>query len=166
MTIAIAILTLLVAIFSFVVFFGAPFVPTRRIWAESALDLAKIKKSDVLVDLGSGSGIVLKLAADREAKAIGYELNPFLAIASRLRLAKYGEQAQVKVGNFWKTDLPIGTTIVYAFAVERDGQKLIEYLESQSQKIAAKELKVVSFGLPLYGKEPLASANGANLYKF
>ena len=166
MTVIIVVSVLLIMAFSFVVFFGAPFVPTRRVWAESALDLAKIKKTDVVVDLGSGSGVVLEIAVNRGAKAIGFELNPILAMFSRLRLARHGKRARVKIGNFWKSDLPISTTIVYVFAVERDEQKLIKYLREQAKKVKAKELKVVSFGLPLDSEKSIASTDGANLYKF
>jgi 16S rRNA A1518/A1519 N6-dimethyltransferase RsmA/KsgA/DIM1 with predicted DNA glycosylase/AP lyase activity len=155
-----------ILIFAFVVVFGAPFVPTRARWAATALDLAKIGPIDTVVDLGSGNGIVLHLAAQRGARVVGYELNPLLVLWSRLRLLKYGKRARVQLANFWMVDLPNDTTVVYVFAVERDERKLIRYLEDQASKVRAKKLKVISFGLPLSGKKSLGQAQGANLYKF
>ena len=54
MEVAAIILAILFVVFAFSVFFGAPFVPTRRKWAKNALELADIKQSDVVIDLGSG----------------------------------------------------------------------------------------------------------------
>jgi 16S rRNA A1518/A1519 N6-dimethyltransferase RsmA/KsgA/DIM1 with predicted DNA glycosylase/AP lyase activity len=155
-----------VLMFGFSVFFGAPFVPTRRKWAESAIKLADVKSKDVVVDLGSGTGIVLKLAAERGATAQGYEINPILALVSKTRLTKFGDRATIKIANFWKVDLPHQTTVVYVFAVERDEQKLISYLKKQAKKVDTKQLRVISFGLPLSDEKSVAKADGANLYIF
>lgn len=164
--VSVAILAILLLIFAPAVFFGAPFVPTRRKWAESAIGLAAVKPTDTVVDLGSGTGSVIAIAARRGATVVGYEINPILVVISKLRLSKFGTRAQVIAVNFWKTDLPERTTIVYVFAVERDKSKLINYLRAQAGKVNAGKLKVISFGLPLSGEKSVAAVDGANLYIF
>lgn len=59
-------------------FFGAPYIPTLRRDVRRMFDeLAPISKSDVVLDLGSGDGVVLREITKRGAKAVGYELHPF-----------------------------------------------------------------------------------------
>jgi len=154
------ILTITVLTFGFVVFFGAPFVPTRGKWAKEALELADIKPSDTVVDLGSGSGIILKLVAQKGAQAIGYELNPILVLFSKIRLMQYKNRVQVKLANFWATDLPAKTTIVYVFAVERDAVRLEKYLTQQK----IKNLRVITFGFSLPNHKSVRQTKAAKLY--
>jgi hypothetical protein len=118
------------------------------------------------VDLGSGSGVVLTLAAELGAKAIGYELNPVLVLYSRLRLARYKRDTKVILGNYWRQNLPADTTVVYVFAVTRDAAKLNRYLTEQAAKIDAKTLRVAAFGFSIPNKKPIKRRDGINLYHF
>ena len=78
---------------------GAPFVPSTRPVAEKMVELAQLRKGQVVYDLGSGDGRLLKLAASEGAKAVGFEINPFLVLYSTMR----GAPARWK--NFWKQGL-------------------------------------------------------------
>jgi hypothetical protein len=153
------------ALFLATVAFGAPYVPTRRRWARAALDLAAVRRGDVVVDLGSGDGVILKLAAERGARALGYEINPLLVVASRLRLWRFGQRAQVKLRNFWRIDLPPDTTVVYVFSVGRDLPKLTKYLTQQAEKLDARPLRVVIFGFNLPGLTAVKENKVAKLYE-
>jgi len=53
-----------VLLFGFVAFTGAPYVPSRRRDLQKAFDeLYRLKKTDVLVDIGSGGGASAKATA-------------------------------------------------------------------------------------------------------
>lgn len=78
---------------------GAPFVPTKNASADAMIRLAGIKKGDIVYDLGSGNGKLLFLAAQKGARAIGYEINPLLVLLSNLR------GARTKWKNFWHADI-------------------------------------------------------------
>lgn len=78
---------------------GAPFVPSTSPVAEKMVELAQLRRGQVVYDLGSGDGRILKLAAAKGAKATGFEINPFLVLYSKIR----GAFAVWK--NFWKQDL-------------------------------------------------------------
>jgi SAM-dependent methyltransferase len=148
--------------FAFVCFFGAPFVPTRKRWAEQALNLVKFNERDLVVDLGSGSGTILKLLARRGVRSIGYELNPIMWLISKVRFLTT-DLASVKFGNFWRQDLPKNTTLVYVFAVVRDAEKLEKYLAKQAK---GRKLKVITFGFKLPTKKVVKHTKGAFLYQF
>ena len=148
--------------FAWVCFFGAPFVPTRKKWAQEALNLVKLTKDDFVVDLGSGSGTILKILSNQRIRSVGYELNPILWVISKIRFI-FSNFARVELANFWKQDLPKQTTVVYVFAVVRDAKKLEKYFTRQSQNSS---IKVITFGFKLPNKNVIKRTNGAFLYQF
>ena len=103
-------------IFALPALIGAPYVPSRsrevqRLFAE-ALPLGK---GDVVLDIGSGDGVVLMAAAQQGAWAIGYEINPFLVLMSCWRLRKL-PGAQVRWANIWRRPVLDKVTVMYAGA--------------------------------------------------
>ena len=161
----IVIIVTVVSLLGFSVLFGAPYLPTRKKWAKEALELAKVGKNDTVVDLGSGDGVILKLVAEQGAYGIGYEISPVWWLISKIRLMKYGGHTLVKLSNYWHIDLPIQTTVVYAFCVERDAKKLEKYLIEQAEKVKAQKLRVVAFGFSLPTKKPTNKNKVAYLYE-
>lgn len=102
-------------------FIGPPFVPTTKRKSEEMIDLASITKKDVIYDLGSGDGRLLILAAKKGAKAVGYELNPYLALWTMLIAYKEGVYSLVTVHmkNFHQADLTI-PSVLYLYALPKD----------------------------------------------
>lgn len=76
------------AVFYFALLFSlhseAPFVPTGRRDMRRILEIAKIKAGEVVYDLGSGDGRVVREAARRGAKAVGIEQSHMLACWARM----------------------------------------------------------------------------------
>src|SRR4051812_12161482 len=68
-------------------------VPTPPALAEKMLDLARLAPSDLLVDLGSGDGVLVIAAAKRGARARGIEFDPRLVKFSKARAAESGVAA-------------------------------------------------------------------------
>ena len=146
---------------------GAPFVPTRRKWIDDGLKLANIGKNDVIVDLGSGNGEVLKLAITHGAKrAVGYEINSLLVWWSRFRLRKFGRQIEIKNANLFQIDLPSDTTIIYLFQVDKVLRKIPDFLEHQKPNLKAKKIRVIAFGFEIPDKKPWREKNGMRIYEF
>lgn len=120
-TIVLILLILLILILSifFLIpwFFGAPYDVTRKVALNEIVNLANPKKGDVIAELGSGDGrILIKLARkNKDAKIIGFEINPFLVIYSRLKIKKIGLDKQVKVHwrSFWKVNLSKFNKIIF-----------------------------------------------------
>jgi hypothetical protein len=136
--------------FGFIVLRGAPYVPSRRRYIERAFTaLYPLGKKDVLVDIGSGDGIVLRIASEHGATAIGYELNPILVIISRV-LSRRHKQASVILADFWLTPLPDNTTVVYAFTVTRDIKKMTRRITSESTRLG-RPIRLISYGNTLPG---------------
>lgn len=65
------------------------YVPTPYDVVEKMLDMAKVKKTDVVYDLGCGDGrIVIQAAKKRGAKGVGFEIVPKLVNAARRNAKK------------------------------------------------------------------------------
>lgn len=156
-------LTVLVVLFcfSFVVLFGAPYLPTLRKQIDISLDLLALNPGQTMLELGCGDGRVLVAAAERGWKVIGYELNPLLAFIAWLRTRKYGKRVKVVCGNFWVLKWPV-TDGVYGFILPK-------YMEKLNKKViqdCRKPVKVVSFAFVIEGKRPDAEKDGVYLYKY
>lgn len=87
--------------------FGAPFQPTNERKLKMIMELAKIKRGDIAVDLGSGDGRLVIALAKAGAKVDGYEINPLLVWYSRIKIrrARVNSRAKIYWKNFWNVDL-------------------------------------------------------------
>ena len=68
-----------------------PFVPTPPEVIDRMLELAEVKKGDVVYDLGSGDGrIVIRAAKKYGVRGVGIEIDPDLVRRSRLKAGDEG----------------------------------------------------------------------------
>lgn len=89
---------LIFAVFAVVaVLVGAPFVPSSSQRVASMVALANIQPTELVIDLGSGDGRILIAAARSGARAIGIEINPVLALITKLKVWWHDLSAQVRV---------------------------------------------------------------------
>lgn len=154
-----------ILIFGFVVFRGAPYVPSQKKYVNEAFTkLYKLSQNDVLLDVGSGDGKVLRLASARGATAIGYELNPVLVIISRLLSLKNGK-VSVKLADLWLEPIPEKTTVIYVFAVTRDIHRIIQKIQGEVNRVN-REIHVISYGNSFEDIKPVKELGAYHLYKF
>ncbi len=152
-------------IFGFVVFRGAPYVPSHVGEVKGAFDhLYDLNAKSVLVDVGSGDGLILRLAAARGARAIGIELNPVLVLITRL-LSLSNNRVSVRLGDFWLCDLPKDTTVVYAFSVSRDAKKLAVKMQREAERLD-RSLDLITYGADLKDRKIIKTYRGHRLYTF
>jgi hypothetical protein len=86
---------------------GAPYVPSASRVAQKMIEFAQIGPGMTVIDLGSGDGRLLFTAAQKGARAIGYEINPFLVFFTYLRILFSPNRKLIKIywKNFWKADI-------------------------------------------------------------
>lgn len=151
--------------FGFVVFFGAPYVPSRKKHVVDAFkNLYRLKKADTLLDLGAGDGVVLRAAITSGAgRAVGYELNPLLVWAARL-LSRRHKGVQISLANMWYTPFPQDTTVVYLFGDARDIGRLTHRIEEEAIRLE-RVLYVISYGFELPGYMKTKQRHAYHLYE-
>ena len=147
--------------FTFVILFGAPYLPTLKPRIDDAFDLLKLKKGSTLLELGSGDGRVLKEAAKRGYNAVGIEYNPLLVVYSKIATFSYRKQVAVRWGNFWTTPPP-DTDAVFVFLLDRYMAKLDNLLQISYKK----PVTLVSFAFKIPGKTIHKQKRGLYLYKY
>jgi SAM-dependent methyltransferase len=151
-----------VLLFGFVVWFGAPYLPTLRAQTDEALDLLSLKEGQTLLELGCGDGRVMRAAAARGLKVIGYELNPILVAVAWLVTLRYRRQVRVVWGNYWHGTLPTADG-VFVFLLDKYMGKLDKKI---TQEQAGHPVKLVSFAFQIPDKEPVRTSKGLFLYEY
>ncbi len=142
-------------------FFGAPFVPSSPKTVRDMIDLAEIKKGEVVYDLGSGDGRILIAAARAGAEARGWEIHPFLVYLTRAKVWWYGLTSQVLVytksywGVNWK-DADVIMTYLITSRMQEFKEKLLRDMRPGT--------RVVSHAFKIPGWEPKAVKGDARLY--
>ncbi len=152
---------LMVLFYGWVILFGAPYVPTLQAQRQKAIDMLQLKPGQVFVDLGSGDGSTLILAAQRGAKAIGYELNPFLVIISWVRTRPYRQQVKIRMRNFFKADLS-NTDAIFVFLIGHYMKKLDRLIDGQPHK----RLRIVSNTFAIPGRKAVTKTGPLYLYVY
>ena len=121
----------------------APFDPTPQEVVERMLALARVKKSDVVYDLGSGDGrIVIAAAKKYGVHAVGFEIDPGLAKLARenARRAGVDKLVEIRQQDFLMADLsPASVVTLY---LSYDGNLAVRPQLMQQLK---PEARVVSY---------------------
>lgn len=149
------------------VWFDAPFVPTGRRDLRSILELANIKPGEIVYDLGSGDGRLVRAAARQGARAIGVEKLWILALWSRLAwwictrcralsapvLGNGGGNgdgtAIFKSINFYKQDIR-DADVVFCYLLP----KAMENLKEKFEKELRPGARVISRAFSIHGWQP------------
>lgn len=155
------VLGLIVLIFGSVLLFGAPFLPTLKDQTIEALRLLELKPGQVLIELGSGEGKILREAARHGIKSIGYEINPLLVIYSKIACLRYKGLIEIHWRNFWNVSLG-DIDGIYVFLLKPYMTKLDVKIEEE----ITKPLRVVSFAFAFPDREPVKEISGLMLYIF
>lgn len=164
MSLLIGIIVFIVLLFGFVVFFGAPYVPSKPREVGRAFDnLYRLGPDDLLLDLGSGDGLVLRAAAKRGARAVGFELNPVLVGLARL-MSHGNPRVRSYVANLFTRPFPEATTVVYVFGDQRDIAKILRRIETETTRLG-RPLAVMSYGFELPGHHATGSSGAHFLYE-
>lgn len=145
MTLVYLLFIVFVFIFSFVLIFGAPYLPTLKKYRKEALDLMDLKPGQTLYELGCGDGSLTIEAAKRGWLVVGYEINPLMALISWLRTRRYRKQVTIVWGNFWQADLSQADG-VFVFLLDRFMKRLEDKLIHAAR---GRQIKLVSYAFKI-----------------
>lgn len=158
------ILLIVLLCFTFVVIIGAPYLPTFKDQQTLALNMLDLKKSQAVLDIGSGDGRFLRAAAKRGLIAYGIEANPILVLISYIVTWRYRKLVHIKWGNMWQTDWP-EVQGIYAFLHTRFMHKLDTKLVSEYTS-NGKHVLLASYAFTIPNKKPIKELGALFLYKY
>ncbi len=161
MTWLLFIIGLVMACFAGVLLAGAPYLPTLTPQVKTALELAGLKPGETLLELGCGDGKILIAAARQGYKAVGYELNPIMALVAWLRTRRYRRQVKIIWGDFWRRDWPPAAAI-FVFLLPKHMAKL----DKKIMLYPHMPVNLVSFAFAIQGRRLQAEKQNVYLYKY
>lgn len=129
---------------------GAPFVPTISSRLKDIFSSIKIKKNDLVFDLGSGDGKILRfLSSKYQIRGIGIEINPYLVFISKL-ISWYKKENHLQYywRNFMKVNLS-GARIIYFYLMP----KIIPDLKGKIEREVSKNTIIISHRFEVMGWE-------------
>ena len=140
---------------------GAPYLPILHHPAEDLLDLADLSPGQTLIDLGSGDGRLLRLAAQRGIRGIGYEINPLVYMASLVVCWRYRKLVTIHTADIWHTKLP-RADVIYIFILERHMGRL----EHKFITEITQPTRVISYIFRLPTSSPTHQTHNTYTYEF
>ncbi|MFA4954473.1 MAG: class I SAM-dependent methyltransferase [Patescibacteria group bacterium] len=163
LTIALVLATLYMGFEVWALMSFAPFVSSGKKKFKLMLDLAQIKEGTKIVELGSGTGELCLMAAERGAQALGIELNPLLVAWSRSRVRAKKLQARCRFlrKNLWHAKLPPDTDVVFLYGMPYSMPKIWKKLRSEVKHGTL----IVSNGFKFPERRPEKEAAGVRLYR-
>lgn len=140
--------------------FGAPFEPSEDKRIKSIIKLANPKKTDLMVDLGSGDGRIVFAFADMGIESHGYEINPWLVLYSKIMAKKLSlKNAHFHWTSFWDKDLS-QFTIITLFQINY----IMNRLEKKLNKEAEKGTRIISNKWEFPGLKIVKKENNVKKY--
>lgn len=127
------------------------YVPTPQNVVDKMLEVVKLKKEDVLYDLGCGDGRIVVTAAKRYGvKAIGFDIDPERVKESRDNVKKGGVErlVTIELKDIFKIDLS-PATVVTLYLLPELNVKLIPQLEKLNDGA-----RIVSHDFDMEGVKP------------
>jgi len=119
--------------------------------------LAKVKKGDVIYDLGSGEGTALMIAA-REfgASGVGIEIDPLRVFTSRLAILFGGLNDKIKIErkNFFAVDVT-GATVIFMYLIPKTMARLRSKLLNELKPGTRVVTFVYKIDLPMIAKDEI-----------
>jgi len=126
------------------------FVPTPQEVVDKMLELADVKKGDVVYDLGCGDGRIVVSAAKKGAKATGYDVDPerIKESTANVKDNKVEELAKIEQKDIFTLDLS-GANVITLYLLPSLNVKLVPQL----QKLKPGS-RIVSHAFDMKGAKP------------
>lgn len=156
-----ALVIFIIFCFSFVLLFGAPYLPTLKKQKLLALQMLDLKPSQLLLELGCGDGGLLKRAAKMGICGVGYELNPIMFLIAKCNTFRVRHMVKIEFGNFWNKKWP-EVDGIYVFLL----QKYMYRLDKIIIQSKMKNVKVVSYAFKIPGKKIAQKKAALYLYRY
>lgn len=141
-----------------------PYVPTPNQVVEAMLNLAKVTKSDTVIDLGCGDGRIVITAAQKfGARGIGVDLNPerIAEAEANAKAAKVGDRVKFVEQDLFKADIREATVVTLYLLPSVNARlkpRLFEQLKPGTRVVSH------SFDMPDWQPKEKIQVDGRTLY--
>ncbi len=129
---------------------GSPYIPSKLKEIDTILGQVKIKKNDLVIELGSGDGRFLRNCCKKySCNGLGYDINPFLVFWSTYLSKKENIRSIRFIRNDIRSCNIENADLLYMFLLPKLIEKLRHKLETELRTNSI----VISQGFPVLGWE-------------
>lgn len=148
----------------FMVFTGAPYVPSKKRDLKRAFtELYPLTTRDTLVDIGSGDGVVLRVARQYGAgEAVGYEIHPVLVLISKL-YSRRDRHVHVYLADYRFSSFPQSTTVVYTFGDSHHITRMYQHVQREATRLD-RTLQFITYGFEVSTVKPDRTVGAHHIY--
>jgi protein-L-isoaspartate O-methyltransferase len=141
---------------------GPPYTASDDHSAQHMINAISKYHPHCVIDMGSGSGKLVILIAQHGYRVDGIELNPVLALWSKLRIRKLGlqDKATIRWGNFWDKDIS-NYDIVVLYAIQHVMPKLERKLSAELRPGS----KIISNYFQFPERKPMRTIGRIRIYE-
>lgn len=130
---------------------GAPWVPTPMARVRKMLELARLKPSSRIYDIGCGDGRMVHLAAkEYGADAVGIELSPLIYLMGRIRNFFLRSRSRILFRDFRKIDFSNADAIVFYLL-----PPVLQVMKPKFEDELKPGALVISYAFRIEGWEPV-----------
>lgn len=116
------------------------------------IELAKIKKGDRVYDLGCGDGRLVTMAAEKGARATGFEISPLVFLWAQILQLFRKTKGEILWKNIWKVDISDADIIfLYLFP------EMMKRFDTDFYPKLKKGTRIVAHGFRLKNHKPVES---------
>lgn len=138
---------------------GAVFTTTHHLKIEKILETVTMESGQVVYDLGCGDGRFLTAAAKRyNVNGIGFEINPWAYLLSKLRIGLSHPNISIHFQDFWKANLN-DADIIFCYLFPDVMERLRDKL-SQELRFGTKVISC-NFEIPGWTPEKVITASNS-----
>ena len=145
----------------FAIISAAPFVPSKKKRVDAMIAIADLQKTDVLLDLGSGDGRIVRRVAPLVKESRGIEINSSLVWYARfVNALTRVKNAVIINADFWKYNLD-DVDVLFVYCIDHRMTKLEEKVKREMKSGA----RIVSNGFRFLDWQPESEKDGVRLYR-
>jgi len=116
------------------IFIQVPYVPSKMRVIHKMIKIAKIKKNEVVYDLGCGDGrLLLEAAKTKKIQAKGYEIAPIPFLLAHLKNLIQRAHVKIYPHNFFKANLK-DANVIFCYLGPETMVKLYKKLKKECRK--------------------------------
>ncbi len=141
--------------------FTTPFYPTNMKKLRKMIEMAKLKKSDKIIDLGSGDGRFVIYLARKGYSVKGVEINPFFVLITNFLLLITGNIKRGRV--YWKNATKMDLSeydVIFTYLYP----KYLEILKNKFKSELKQGSRIISNTFKLKGWTPREESDKLYLY--
>jgi len=131
-------------------FLAVPYVPSKKRVVQKMIQVAGLRKNEVVYDLGCGDGrLLFEAEKNKKIQAKGYELAPIPYLLALTRKFMANSKTNIRMSNFFNANLR-DANVIFCYLGPETMVKLYEKIKKECKK----GTRIISNTFSIHGVKP------------